>query len=176
MFRSLVVLVMVLLLPACVVEHRASYTHVVPADQAITRAAGQIRRQNAPSGSIADKVGLRLNAERRARGLSPISYNRSLSRVAQGHANWLAQPGIALSHTNGQGKNAITRVRDSGYGACRVAENLGQGQETVDVIMRDWLGSSGHRDNIFLPNLQEFGLALHPERNHWVLLLAAPGC
>lgn len=176
MFRSLVVLAMLSVLPGCMVEHRASYTHVIPTDQAIERAADQIRRQKAPSGSVADKVGIRLNAERRARGLSPVSFNRNLSRVAQGHANWLAQPGVALSHTDGRGKNAITRVRDSGYGACRVAENLGQGQETVDVIMRDWLASSGHRDNIFLPNLQEYGLALHPERNHWVLLMAAPGC
>jgi len=176
MFRSLVVLVLFSVLPGCTVEHRASYTHVVPADTAISRAAGQIRRQSAPRGSIADKIGQRLNTERAVRGLSAVTYNRKLSTVAQGHANWLAQPGVALSHTDGRGKNAITRVRDSGYGACRVAENLGQGQETVDVIMRDWLASSGHRDNIFLPNLQEFGLALHPERNHWVLLLAAPGC
>lgn len=176
MFRIGLAAVLALGVSGCNVVHKTQFDYVMQAEDAAKRAAPGIRRQNAPLGSQIHRIGQKLNTARRARGLAPVSYNPRLSQIATGHASWLARPGTPLTHTNDRNQNAMMRIRQDGYPACLAAENLARGDSSADVVMRDWLASSGHRDNILLPDLQEYGFAMQGTPGNWVLLLAAPGC
>ncbi len=176
MRNKVATLLITLLLPGCIAVQTVTITRQVSTEEAIARAAPQIRHQRAPRDSLAAEVGQRLNAERRARGLKSVSYNPQLSTVARTHAAWLEGANVGLQHTNAQGASPMTRTRAAGYKACRSAENLARGQDSAEQVMRDWMASDGHRANNLLPDVKEYGFALHPTRNHWVLLLAAPGC
>lgn len=153
------------------------YTYEVPTRRVVRPApVVDVAYRTAPRGSVAAQVGAILNRERQSRGLSRLSYNRSLTNAARRHADYLSTQGRSVSHYGPRGETPMARVKAQGYGACRTAENLGMGQDSPEEIMRDWMSSSGHRSNNLMPQVREFGLAQHPQSEHWVLVLASRGC
>ena len=79
-----------------------------------------------------------------------------------------------LSHTGANGSTVGTRVRSAGYGWCRVAENIAQGQQSLAEAMASWESSPGHRANLLNPGLQDVGLGRNGD--YWAMVFAAPGC
>jgi len=115
-----------------------------------------------------------LNAERSARGLSPVRRSGQLAAAARAHAGEMSAKGY-FSHRSANGNRLGDRVRAQGYGYCIVAENIAKGQPNERVVIDGWMRSSGHRRNILNPGVTEFGTAKAPG-NYWVLVLARPGC
>jgi uncharacterized protein YkwD len=87
-----------------------------------------------------NEVVAKVNAERRAHGLRPLKISEKLMTVARGWSGVQARQ-RRMYHSN------------NGYG-----ENVAYGQPTPDVVMRDWMNSSGHRRNILSPNYTEIGV------------------
>ncbi len=101
---------------------------------------------------------LYVNAARVANGLPPYALNPLLTQAAQAHSEY--QRDIAhWSHEGADDTYAIDRVRDLGYPAIRVNENvyassIAGPQEVVDW----WLEiDEAHRDNVLHPSLREVG-------------------
>lgn len=115
-----------------------------------------------------------LNAFRAGAGLTALAHSDPLQQAAERHARDLSR-GAGLSHRGSDGSTVGARVARTGYSYCTLAENLGRGQGSLEEIMQRWAASPGHRDNMLLPGLRDFGLARHAG-NIWVLVLAAPGC
>jgi uncharacterized protein YkwD len=63
-----------------------------------------------------------------------------------------------LSHEGSDGSKFNERIERQGYQSRRLGENVAAGQKTVDEVMREWMNSPHHRDNI-LGNFTEIGVA-----------------
>jgi uncharacterized protein YkwD len=89
----------------------------------------------------------RLNQERAKRGLPALCLNKKLSAAAQGHSADMAR-NKQMTHTGSDGSSVGQRATRAGYTWSGVAENVAAGQASVSEVMRDWVNSPGHYNNI----------------------------
>jgi len=115
--------------------------------------------------SISDVLMARLNQERGARGLAPLSYDASLAARS---GDWshampgLAAPGARLHHSD---LNPLL----ARFGAA--AENIAwTAGGSAGLIHTSWMRSDGHRHNMLAPNVDVVGIAVYctPDRQMWV--------
>ena len=125
---------------------------------------------------MASEIAAGVNANRRAHGLAPLSFNRTLSRAAMAHACDMSLNNF-FGHRGTDGSDSQNRVRKVGYRDCIVAENLAWGYPRSQQIISGWMNSPGHRSNMLHPRIAEFGVAITdgPRGPNWVLVLAS-GC
>ncbi|SFK07378.1 CAP domain-containing protein [Celeribacter neptunius] len=100
-----------------------------------------------------------INQERGKRGLGALSYNASLTRAAQAHADDMAAKGY-FSHNSKNGASVGDRVRGAGYGYCFVSENLSTSYPTVQQAVQGWMDSQGHRANILNAKPVDIGIGV----------------
>jgi hypothetical protein len=98
----------------------------------------------------------KLNAERSAAGLAPLSVDGDLRSWARTHSQFMADGGCpdgkSICHsTSDQLKNA------GGTGWSKIGENVGLGG-TVQAIHDAFMNSSGHRANILDPDYNYVGI------------------
>jgi uncharacterized protein YkwD len=108
-----------------------------------------------------------INAERAERGLSLLRRNAALERAAAGHAQDMVRHGY-LSHNSRSGSTPEQRAARAGYRRTGpqwiVAENLGftTGVRDPGFIMRAWLGSRVHRENLLGRRFRDVGVGIAP--------------
>jgi uncharacterized protein YkwD len=100
------------------------------------------------------------NLERKKKELAPLRPNPHLFQLARGHSGNMARQG-KMDHVL-DGKTPFDRLRDSGYLFVKGAENIAAGDTTVSAadIMKAWMSSKDHRENILLPEYTEVGVGL----------------
>ena len=145
------------------------------AKAAEAQSAKPARVRSAPRGTAAARVGPLVNAERRARGLAPLSHNRLLDQVATRHAHYIQGLG-QKTHISADGKTPHKRLKAAGYRPCRTSENTAEGFSQPDRMVRQFMGSSGHRANILDPKVVEYGVGHASEEDYWVLMFSRSGC
>jgi uncharacterized protein YkwD len=138
--------------------------------------------------TVLSKRALELVNEVRARGTRcgerafapapPMALSGTLGSVAFGHAADMATHGY-FEHQDRAGQSPADRVRAVGYREKLVGENIAYGPETVEEVVKGWLDSPGHCENIMDPRFAEMGLAFAAGRGakhglYWVQVLAAP--
>jgi uncharacterized protein YkwD len=131
---------------------------------------------------------LQLVNEARARGARcgtrtfapapPMTLSGMLAGVASGHAIDMAEHNY-FEHQDRAGNSPADRVRAVGYPEKLVGENIAYGPESVEEVVRGWLDSPGHCENIMDPRFAQMGIASSAGRTarrglYWVQLLAAP--
>ena len=119
-----------------------------------------------------------LNNYRAQYGLNPISLNMKLVDASDSHAKDLAIHGI-ISHTGTDGSSHSERAKRAGYFYTIIAENVATGQNSWDEVFQAWQDSPGHNENLLLPDVTEFGVALAHDpttqyKNYWAMLVGAP--
>ena len=122
---------------------------------------------------FADPVATQIiNDIRKDKRRKPVRYSTQLEGVAKAHADEMASKGY-FSHTGANGSTVGSRTTAQGYKWCFVAENIAQGQRSLEQVMAGWGSSKGHYKNIIHKKAREFGLA-RGAGNTWVMVLAAP--
>jgi uncharacterized protein YkwD len=131
---------------------------------------------------------LQLVNEARARGAHcggqsfgpapPLALSGALAGVALGHATDMAVHDY-FEHQDLSGQSPADRVRAAGYHEQLVGENIAYGPQSVEEVVRGWLASPGHCENIMDPRFAQMGIGLAPGRASrrglfWVQLLAEP--
>merc|ERR1712183_388128 len=114
-----------------------------------------------------------VNAERSDEGLGALCYNDKLINAAQIHSDDMAG-GNFLSHDGSDGSSPFERITDAGFSWNYAAENIAQGQQTVESVMTAWMNSSCHRANILSSSSKYFGLGLAYSGNtpYWTQVFA----
>ena len=138
------------------------------------------------AGAAEDQVLAAVNKARAGAGCSALTVNAKLVAAAQGHAQAMAEQNF-FSHASKNGAKFSSRIKAQGYRFSKVAENIGAGQSSAAGILKDWLGSAGHRKNILDCALTETGIAVvyQPEdkplkgqkyamKYYWVEVFARP--
>ncbi len=112
------------------------------------------------SASYASQVIALVNVERAKVPVPALTPSPRLNRAAQRYAEVLA-PGPCFAHTCGPVPNLSSRINAVGYTGWRaIGENIAAGQTSPQQVMADWMGSTGHRDNILNPAYQNIGVAV----------------
>lgn len=108
----------------------------------------------------------------------PVKLSGTLAGVALGHAADMAQHNY-FEHQDLSGHSPADRVRAVGYREKLVGENIAYGPKSADEVVKGWLDSPGHCENIMDSRFAEMGIAYaagHASKHglYWVQLLAAP--
>jgi len=105
----------------------------------------------------------RVNQVRHQHELNALRGNDALAAVARAHAEEMAREGY-LSHVNPRGQNPLQRVQAAGISGFRLlAENIGatsKSGDRVDEIVRGWMNSPIHRENVLNPAFNSSGVAV----------------
>ena len=105
------------------------------------------------------------NKERKANELPPLKPNALLFKVAQAHSENMAKQG-KMEHKL-DGMTPLQRLRAAGYPYSRAYENIAAGDADVPLenLMKAWMDSKGHRDNILTDVCTEIGLGIAKDNN-----------
>lgn len=111
-----------------------------------------------------------ISAYRVAHGLSAVSADGGLNGAAAFQARAVAEAG-KLSH--GAFTSRMVSFGIPGYSA----ENLSAGSDTVEGAIGRWKASSGHNENLLMPQARRIGLARadspgYGYKHYWALVLA----
>jgi uncharacterized protein YkwD len=97
------------------------------------------------------------NRERKIADLPPLVANAKLEAAARIHARDMAEHDT-MSHDGSDGSKFQDRTERQGYHGRKVGENVAEGQRTVEKVIKAWMNSPHHRDNI-LGDFSEIGAA-----------------
>lgn len=139
---------------------------VVPAASASTARHRHHRRARAASGcanvnaTVADTsaetlraaVVCLINQQRTARRLPALRASHLLDRSAQGWTNAMVSSDV-FSH----GTNFAGRISAAGYDWRAAGENIATGFQTPAGVVRAWMASTGHCENILNPTYGNVG-------------------
>lgn len=107
--------------------------------------------------TVAQQVLDLVNGERTQRGLNPLVLNNALNTAAFNHSKDMNDNNY-FSHTGQDGSSFGQRVGRTNYTGFARAENIAGGQTTAQQVHNAWMNSTGHRDNILLPDVTDMGL------------------
>lgn len=99
------------------------------------------------------------NKARAAEKLPPLQPNAALFQAARSHTENMAKQ-EKLEHML-DGKRVGDRVKAAGYDYKQVGENIAEGENvTPEDIIKGWLESKAHRENMLNPIFTEIGLGV----------------
>lgn len=117
------------------------------------------------------------NNLRRNAGLPPVRANMLLAEVAADHACDMAQRG-RMTHKGSATSGPGSRVKAAGYAPTVTAENIAAGPFSLPRVLHEWNSSAGHRNNILIPQVQDYGIgqavAADGRTRFWAAVYAAP--
>ena len=100
-----------------------------------------------------------VNAERTRRGLVPLEMgDANLTAAAQERAVEIA---TVNSHTRPDGTSCFTVLSEQGVKAAPAGENAAWGSVSPQDVMKAWMNSEGHRNNILDPEARKMGVGYY---------------
>ncbi|MBW4696468.1 MAG: CAP domain-containing protein [Aphanocapsa lilacina HA4352-LM1] len=139
-------------------EAKAFVERVAPPSQ--PPAPGTEKSQTAALGQMEERIVRDINAIRGRGNLAPLKPNAKLAQVARSYSRLMAEQNF-FSHTGPKGDSVADRVRSAGVFYLVVGENLayvGGSKRPVEIAVRGWMKSPGHRENILRPVYMETGV------------------
>ena len=112
-----------------------------------------------------------ISAYRRAHGLSAVRSDSRLVAVALKQAQAMASTGTVSHSAGGNFAMRVSALRKS-----RAAENIGAGFLTFAEMLKQWEGSTGHRENLLMAGARRVGVASadnpgSPYRKFWAMVI-----
>jgi uncharacterized protein YkwD len=93
-----------------------------------------------------------INQERRSHGLPGLRENSRLNRSAQGWTN------VMVTHRDfSHGADFASRISAVGFDWSNVGENIATGYANPTAVVRAWMASTGHCQNILNPQYRDVG-------------------
>lgn len=116
------------------------------------------------SGPAAQVVAL-TNARRAAAGCKPLRVDPRLNRSAQRHSEDMAGQKF-FSHDDPDGNGFADRERAAGYQATG-GENIARGYPSAAQVMKIWMNSPPHRENILRCEFTTIGVGYVAKGAYW---------
>lgn len=110
-----------------------------------------------------------VNQERSKHGLSPLTSDWQLSRVARYKSQDMRDNGY-FSHTSPTYGSPFEMMKSFGISYRTAGENIARGQRTPQEVVNAWMSSSGHRANILNKSFTRIGVGYVQEGNYWTQL------
>lgn len=110
-----------------------------------------------------------VNQARASNGLAPLTANWELSRIARYKSQDMADKGY-FSHTSPTYGTPFEMIRAFGLSYHTAGENIARGYSSPESVMKGWMNSTGHRENI-LGNYTQIGVGYVSNGNYWTMEL-----
>ena len=107
-----------------------------------------------------------INRQRIGRGLPALRANTDLDRSAE---RWTLE--MVSHHEFTHGSNFASRITAAGFHWSQAGENIAAGYPTPASVVRGWMASAGHCENILDPSYRDVGTGLSPG----AAIASAPG-
>lgn len=131
----------------------------------------------APSRSAVSAGAQQTTAIRRNAGLPAVRANMRLAQAAAQHACDMAKRG-RMTHQGSRSSGPGPRVKAQGYRPMVTAENIAAGPFDLATVLAAWNASGGHRANMLIPQVRDYGIghAIGPDgrTQFWAAVYAAP--
>jgi uncharacterized protein YkwD len=99
-----------------------------------------------------------INAYRKSRGISPLTFSRSLGAAADNHSNYMAQTDD-VDHSLKGGLSWSQNIYNYGYPSGQgIGENVLAGRQSASGAIALWKTSSGHNQNMLNPKWKTIGV------------------
>lgn len=155
------------------VKYEAGLSEIISANRNISDPAliypGQIITVPTVNDDILsfEKEVIRLvNIERKKHGISPLTEDWELCRVARIKSADMKTNNY-FSHTSPTYGSPFDMMRSFGIKYKSAAENIAKGQKTPDAVVKSWMNSSGHRKNILNEKYTHIGVGYEKKGNIW---------
>lgn len=115
---------------------------------------------------IEQAIFTRVNIERSANGLAPLSYNNTMQTYSRIKSKDMGDRGY-FDHTNPEGELITAQMQRDGVTYNAWGENIAyiQGNSSnaslADQFMTNWMNSQGHRENILSGNFTSMGVGVY---------------
>lgn len=106
------------------------------------------------------------NAERQKAGLQPLQADSNLMNSARQKSADMASNGY-FSHTSPTYGSPFDQMKANGITYRSAAENIAMGQRTAEEVVKGWMESPGHRQNILTPEFTHIGIGFDQNGNYW---------
>lgn len=117
------------------------------------------------------------NSVRSQVGFAPVKPSELLARAAAFHACDMAKRG-RMTHVGSPMKGPGARVKAARYKPSLTAENIAAGPFDLQQVLHEWNRSSGHLNNILIPQIRDFGIGqaigADGKTRFWVAVYGAP--
>lgn len=107
-----------------------------------------------------------VNKERASKGLSPLTLNTELSRVARIKSEDMRDNGY-FSHNSPTYGSPFDMMKSFGISYRTAGENIAMGQQSPEAVVTAWMNSDGHRANILNANFTQIGVGYAANGNYW---------
>lgn len=106
------------------------------------------------------------NAERQKAGLKPLQIDKNLMNSARQKSTDMATNNY-FSHTSPTYGSPFDQMKANGVSYRAAAENIAMGQRSAEEVVKAWMESPGHRQNILTPNFTHIGIGYDANGNYW---------
>jgi len=166
---------------AIAVNHQVDLSDLIAANPQITNPnliypnqIINIPQPGTQENTLEEQVVELVNRERTSRGLSPLTLNPELARVARIKSEDMYRNNY-FSHQSPVYGSPFDMLRSFGIRYTAAAENIARGQTTAESVMNSWMNSPGHRENILNSNLTQTGVGYFNEGTpYWTQLFIRP--
>lgn len=107
-----------------------------------------------------------VNVERAKNGLSALTENWELSRVARYKSKDMHDRGY-FSHTSPTYGSPFDMMKNFGISYRTAGENIAKGYATPQAVVNGWMNSEGHRANILNASFTQIGVGYYADGNYW---------
>ncbi len=107
-----------------------------------------------------------VNIERKAAGLSELTYDWQLCRVARIKSEDMSKNGY-FSHTSPSYGTPFQMIKSFGISYRSAGENIARGYNSPSAVVEGWMNSKGHRANILNPAFTHIGVGYEPNGRYW---------
>jgi uncharacterized YkwD family protein len=107
-----------------------------------------------------------VNEIRRSNGLSELTLNEELSRVARIKSEDMAKNSY-FSHNSPTYGSPFDMMKKFGISYRTAGENIAKGQRSAQAVVDAWMNSEGHRANILNPSFTQIGVGFTSNGYIW---------
>ena len=107
-----------------------------------------------------------VNEVRRENGLSPLTHDWQLSRVARYKSQDMSDLGY-FSHTSPTYGSPLDMMRNFGISYKSAGENIARGYSSPRAVVDAWMNSPGHRANILNSTFTRIGVGYVEDGDYW---------
>lgn len=126
---------------------------------------GQVPLADGPDGTASENPYIQqvvdlVNVERTNAGLNPLEKSPEVCVAADVRAHEIAG---SFSHTRPDGRRYRTVLADCGVSSHFSGENIAGGYRSPSEVVRAWMNSEGHKENIMNPDYTHIGVGYYAD-------------
>lgn len=116
-----------------------------------------------------------INRERMANDLAPLTVDANIAQIAYDHSKDMSMYDY-IDHISPSGLSPFDRLDMAGIYYITAAENIGSGFITAEDVVKSWMNSEAHRDNILNFEFTHIGVGYYfggSNGTYWTLMLVS---